>query len=512
MSRDAEETTPLLSEGQHGDAADKEKAPYFSPIVRTLFASFIICISFSYTQVPLIYTFRLMVCEDYYNHHPPYEGEGDRCARNEIDAGAAVQIAIMGCATVIVGITNLFFAGWEMRKYGPKLALAVQVFFPAIRVCIQTTALVVGARGGVIIMQLSQLTGVWGGPAGYILILNTIVAEITEPEERTAMFGRLQGILMLGSALGFFVGGLAAENIGIKTPFEMAGASFLLSCAYTLLAVPYVDPKTLSGDNKTKGLAGFFGPLKVLKPQKMALKDGRITKHYGLQFLALGIFTGVLATGYAPTLIQMYSMTVFNFEPTNNSILMSVAFLIRGVFLIFIFPLIIKYGRIWFKTTDEPLPDLTPESPIPTEPQDFHPMPPTIVEQEEPVKPPKPVEAAQGAGFDLFFLRWSLLVDGCITALCAFATQGWHMYLVGFLLPLASGSAPASKGVLTSMVPSNHKADALQAMTLVEYTASLSTMGLFGFIFSSFADLGKSYLTFYCNAVSTCPSLSLEPC
>jgi hypothetical protein len=51
------------------------------------------------------------------------------------------------------------------------------------------------------------------------------------------------------------------------------------------------------------------------------------------------------------------------------------------------------------------------------------------------------------------------------------------------------------------MVPPNLKADALQAMTLVEYSATLTTMGLFGFIFSSFADVGKSYLTFYCNAV-----------
>lgn len=57
------------------------------------------------------------------------------------------------------------------------------------------------------------------------------------------------------------------------------------------------------------------------------------------------------------------------------------------------------------------------------------------------------------------------------------------------------------------MVPANRKADALQAMTLVEYSATLTTMGLFGFIFSSFADVGKSYLTFYCNAVR---SLSLR--
>jgi hypothetical protein len=64
------------------------------------------------------------------------------------------------------------------------------------------------------------------------------------------------------------------------------------------------------------------------------------------------------------------------------------------------------------------------------------------------------------------------------------------------------------------MVPANRKIEALQAMTLVEYSATLTTMGVFGFIFSSFADIGKSYLTFYCNAVRSYPNplfLTLHP-
>ncbi|KAI0103898.1 major facilitator superfamily transporter [Nemania sp. FL0031] len=497
------ETAPLLGEREPEAAKTKSKPSLFSRATLILFGGFIISLSFSYTQTPLIYTFHVMVCEEFYKHAPPYEGPGDRCARNEVDAGAASQVAIMGAATILCGITNLFVAGWEMRKYGPKKALAIQTFFPAIRVAIQATSLFIGARAGIIIMQLSQLTGIWGGPAGYILILNTIVAEITEPAGRTAMFGRLQGVLMLGVSLGLIVGGVLAEKFGIKTPFEVAGVSFLVSTTYVLSFVPYIDPKDLSSDDsrpKGKGFFGFLSPLKVLGPKKMVLQDGRIVKHYGIFFLALGIFTGVLATGYAPTLIQMYSMTVFQFTSTNNSLLMSVNCLVRGLFLMFVFPRIIAYGRLVFKTADVPGPDSPPDTPFPTEPLDIDPLPPTGADQEEPIKPPKPVTMTQGAGFDLFFLRWSLLIDGIVTTSSAFATQGWHMYLVGSLLPLASGSAPAAKGVLTEMVPSSRKADALQAMTLVEYSATLTTMGVFGFIFSSFADIGKSYLTFYCNA------------
>ncbi|KAI1499941.1 major facilitator superfamily transporter [Biscogniauxia marginata] len=446
-----------------------------------------------------------MVCEEFYRHAPPWTGPGDRCARNEIDAGAAAQVAIMGSATIVCAITNLFVAGWQMRRFGPRAALAVQTFFPAVRVCVQGAALIVGARAGLVIMQLSQLVSISGGPAGYILVLNTIVAEVTEPAARTAMFGMLQGVLMLGVASGYLVGGIVADRFGIRTPFDLAAVSFGVCFVYCVLFVPYVDPKTLStGDKgtKAKGAAAWLGPLKVLAPQKLRLEDGRIANHYGISFLALGIFTGVLATGYAQTLIQMYSMTVFGFGSTNNSILMSVGSLIRGIFLMFIFPRIISTGRKWFASSSSPSSTGKPpesdsasdsDSAIPTEPRDFDPIPATVVDQ-EPGKPPKPVEETAGAGFDLFFLRWSLLVDGAVTASSAFATQ------VAFLLPLASGSAPASKGVLTEMVPASRKADAIQAMTLVEYMASFSTLGIFGTIFSSLADIGKSYLTFYCNA------------
>lgn len=70
------------------------------------------------------------------------------------------------------------------------------------------------------------------------------------------------------------------------------------------------------------------------------------------------------------------------------------------------------------------------------------------------------------------------------------------------MLPLASGSAPASKGVITEMCSASQRADSLQAMTLVENVAMLSTLGIFGSIFAMFSDIGKAYLTFYCNAVS----------
>ncbi|KAI1258205.1 hypothetical protein MGN70_001254 [Eutypa lata] len=444
-----------------------------------------------------------MACEEFYKHAPPFDGPGDRCRRNEIDSASAAQIAIMGSVSVAFSISNLFVAGWQMRTIGPKRALALQTFFPTIRVIVQASSLLVGAKAGIIMMQASQAITVLGGPAGYILILNTIIAEITEPAARTGMFGILQGSIMVGVAMGYFVGGSLGDNYGLIRPFELAAISLSCCCVYVLLCIPYIDPKILSNEKKEakpRGILGFLGPLRAMAPQLLRLQDGRIVRHFGVLFLALGIFMGVLATGYAPTLIQMYSMTAFEFTPTRNSILIAGNNLIRGVFLIFIFPRIISRGRHWFKSSDVPdAPQAVSDAGIPTDIQDFDPVPGTIANQ-EPTNAPPPVEKVEGGGFDLFFLRWSLVVDGVITASAAFVTRDWHIYIVGFLLPLASGSAPASKGALTEMVPASQRPEALQAMTLVEYMATFSTLGIFGAIFSTLADTGKSYMTFYCNA------------
>jgi hypothetical protein len=213
--------------------------------------------------------------------------------------------------------------------------------------------------------------------------------------------------------------------------------------------------------------------------------------------------TAQLATGYAPLLIQMYATAAFDFNQADNGWLMSGYAFMRAIFLIFIFPRVISSGRHWFSRRAErstpPKPQLTEEeTALPTSPGQFG---AGVVNQGEgePV-PAEPLLASETSTFDLSFLRWSLLLDGVLTTGSAFATKGWHIYLAAFLLPFGSGTAPAAKGVITEMCPASQRADALNAITLVENVARLATQGLFGFIFSALAETGDSYLTFFCNA------------
>ena len=63
---------------------------------------------------------------------------------------------------------NLFITGWAVKKFGPRLALMVQIFVPAIRVATQILGVVAGNRAGIIIFQCTQLITILGGPVGYM--------------------------------------------------------------------------------------------------------------------------------------------------------------------------------------------------------------------------------------------------------------------------------------------------------------------------------------------------------
>ncbi|KAH6621686.1 hypothetical protein B0J18DRAFT_450715 [Chaetomium sp. MPI-SDFR-AT-0129] len=471
---------------------------------RILLAGFLITLSFSFTQVPIFYAFHLMECDVFYQTHPPFDGPGDRCSRNEIAAGTATQFSILGMSTTFCGTINLFLAGWMAKRFGPRAALMLQTFVPAIRVATQILGVLAGGQAGIVIFQCTQLITIIGGPVGYILVANIIAGEVVEPLRRTAVFGMLQGCIMLGQGIGYLTGGMIGDEWGIRRPFEVAFYFFLISTLYVRLAIPYIAADALSGATKpsSKTVSGFLSPLRILAPQRILLRTGLTRKHYGVIFLCAGVFLGVLATGYAPLLIQMYATAKFEFQQGDNGWLMSGFAFMRATFLILIFPRIINSGRKWYLAREKRSVAVINESPpsphLATNPEELE-APMGSLAEEEPIAA-REVKEDEGTAFDLFFLRISLVVDGVLTMGAAFATKSWHIYLAACLLPFASGTAPAAKGVMTEMCSPSNRADALNALTLVENIARLATQGLFGFVFAGLAEIGQPHLTFFVNA------------
>ncbi|KAF7531114.1 hypothetical protein G7054_g9198 [Neopestalotiopsis clavispora] len=494
----ATETTPLLGNGAQkkhqpvATAKAEQKSSFFGPANRILLAGFLMAFTLGITQVP---------------HNPPFDGVGDRCHRREIDAGTATQVSILGMSTSFSGVFNLFVCGYFIKLWGPRWAFVSQTSLLGIRVATQVMGVTVGGRTGIIIFQAFQSIGIVGGPRGFQLVLNTAVSEIVPARERTAVFGRLQGSIMLGTAFGYLLGGVLGDMYGIRRPFEVAFFLYITSSIYGALFLPEAPTEGQAEKKNPRGVGGFFAPLKVIVPQKYIQEDGKLFTSYGLIFLALGIFLGVFASTYAPTLLQMYATSEFDFGTKENGWLMFGNALIRGLFLIVMFPKIISVGRTWLNGPSEK-PHGSSENAdgdvddVPTDPRDFPASPGEEVPQ-EPIKAPEPEEEEDedvGTGFDLMFVRWSLVVDTIVTAIAGFSSQGWQVYMAGFLLPFASGSAPAAKGVMTEMCPSNQRQDAIAAITLVESAAMLITQGLFGLIFAFFSEIGQPRLTFFCNA------------
>ncbi|OQO10136.1 hypothetical protein B0A48_04493 [Cryoendolithus antarcticus] len=497
------EDTPLLGH--------RPEAPRIWPksvIWFVLFTAFLVSLSFGITQVPLIYVFGVMTCDDYFESHPEPGPGLPRCQNHAIEASTARAVALLGASTTLFGVINLFFTGWTIKVWGLKKALLITVFWPAVRLIVQTIGVETGAAPGIIIIQCSQILTVVGGPAGYLLALNSFAAEVVEPAERTATLGRLTGFSLFGTAIGFLLGGIISDAGGIVAPFRVAIGAFLLCTLYVLLALPSVPLNKSLAAKTSKSLSTFFDPLKMFVPRKWQLPSGKVQREYGTLIVGVGVFLGILATGYIPVLLQMYATDAFQFTANHNGWLISINCLIRGLFLTLAFPAIISTGRKWLDARHDrkqqakghqrssstisakDIETLRSSFPAPhTNSSPMPPVPPTSATDE-----PK-----ESFAFDLHYIKFSLFADGVITALATFITKPWHVYLFAAVVPLAAGAGSAAKGTILQMCEPERRADALGAISLVEMLARLSTTGLFGLIFSAFAAKGVPGLTFAVN-------------
>ncbi|KAI7597045.1 Metallo-dependent hydrolase, partial [Hortaea werneckii] len=342
------EDTPLLERKESHISVLWSK----SVVYRVLLTGFLVSLSFGVTQVPLIYVFGVMTCDEYYKSHPdaglgllqePGLGH-NRCQIHAIEASTARSVALLGTSTTLFGVINLFFTGWTMKAFGVKKALMLTVFFPAVRLAVQNIGVEAGANLGILIVQCSQMITVVGGPVGYLLALNSLATEVVESAERTGTLGRLSGCAMFGTAIGYLAGGLIGDYLGIIWPFRVTLALFILCCIYIQLCLPEIHNKEVEA-KASKSLSSFFDPIKMFAPQKFIRPNGHVHKEYGVLFLGIGTFLGVLATSYIPVLLQMYSTDVFGFGTSENGFLISINSLVRGFFLTFAFPHIISKGR-----------------------------------------------------------------------------------------------------------------------------------------------------------------------
>ncbi|KAJ7714805.1 major facilitator superfamily domain-containing protein [Mycena metata] len=478
MSASTEET-PLLA-----PKSVELKRNGISPYHRVLFAAFLLAFTCSFPWTTIVFLYRTFNCEEYYKDptHPRYTGPGDACAVGAIEAVTARDISLMGVIGTISGTLNLFFTAWQIRHWGVRAALVQQSIWPTFRnACQMHAVLFTEGRVGIAIVQASQLFGLLGGNSGYLLVVNSYIAEVVEPEQRTAAFGVLAGMVMLGTAFGYVVGGATYELISLFAPFAGTFSLLVISVLFNAFLLPYIPPAgSAANEAGAKSRWAFLAGLVIFVPAKYENRSGRF---WGLSLLALGAFFAVLATQYVPMMLQLTATNRYGYTPGDNGRMMSLNAISRAGFLTFVFPWIIKTGRVWSDARRQRRASTVSINE------------PTVDSEDAAA-----VDKMRGSGFDLEFVRWSILVDAVVTALVGLNSQSWHMLAAATILPLASGTAPAAKGVLTAIVPDARRSDALAGIAIVETFALVLTVSLFGALFAFLSTIGHPNLVFAANA------------
>ncbi|KAJ7185265.1 major facilitator superfamily domain-containing protein [Mycena filopes] len=501
------EDTPLLA-APSLQARKTSRGPVrvFTAYHRVLFGAFLLAICSTLSWSAVLYAYRVFNCDEYYADptHPPYSGTGDACAISVIEAKTAQDISLMSVIATICGLINTVITAWQIRNWGVRPAMVQQSFWPAFRSLCQLYALgFTRGRLGINIFQACQVFTFLGGSFGYRLVANSYITEIVAPAERTAAFGVLAGVMMFGMAFGYSLSGFVYDFFGLTGPFKGTSCILVLSTVYNALFLPYIPPLgSAVGPTEPSPRWAFLDGLGIFLPAKYEDRSGRF---WGLTLLGLGSFLAALATQYVPNMLQLTATNEYGYTPSDNGRMSSLNALARALFLTFAFPWIIDTGRIWFNGRQS-VDDSGASSQnrvIPTMATSVSPMattivtpPPTADDTAEPDSHPKMRESA----FDLEFVRWSILADVVLTALVSLNTQSWNMIAAATLLPLASGTAPAAKGVLTAIVPEARRADALAAIAMIETLALIATVSLFGPIFGFLSTIGRPNLVYIVNA------------
>ncbi|KAJ7892647.1 hypothetical protein B0H13DRAFT_2276755 [Mycena leptocephala] len=491
----ATEMTPLLPKAAPSAAGNQhlKRKGLFSPYRRTLLATFLLSTTFSF-----LYAYRIFNCQEYYDDpaHPPYDGpaSGDACAVTAIDSRTAKDITFMIMLTKFSGTLNLIVTTWEIKNWGLRTAIINQTFWPALRNLTQIYATLVGGRVGITIMQSTQLITILGGGAGYLLCVNSYMAEVVGPEERTAAFGVLAGIAMLGVANGYICGGLSNDLIDLSAPFEITFCLLVGSTLFTGLCLPYIPPggfpvkpdpdapsenSTTEEPKKPESVFAFLHCLRIFLPAKYADGNGK-GRFWGLPLLGFGAFSSVMATAH-PLMLQLTATNQYGFKPGDNGFLMSgnpLACRLPHARI----PAAHRVGAEVFHPAHSYghgacrcITRGGEQSETMTYTSAFEPSASSSERDEgvykcQGVNPPERMPPADrnnlkkhgqhGSAFDLAFWRYSMTIDAFLVALLVFSASPAHIWAGALMLPLASGTAPACKGVLLDMVPAARKSDA----------------------------------------------------
>ncbi|MGQ9680045.1 MAG: MFS transporter [Candidatus Bathyarchaeia archaeon] len=157
-----------------------------------------------------------------------------------------------------------------------------------------------------------------------------LLADILKPEERGRVMSYFQSFMLIGSAAGPTIGGIAADLWGLRAPFYLYSLSGIISLLLTWLWVH--EPKT----HVEKGHESHLS-LQVW---------GRIIKNKSFSMACLATFTSFfLMTGLRGTMIPLFANDILNLNASEIGTIISYATIMNLLLTIPIGYGIDFYGR-----------------------------------------------------------------------------------------------------------------------------------------------------------------------
>ncbi|KAL7410284.1 major facilitator superfamily domain-containing protein [Mrakia frigida] len=489
-------------------------APLSSPTIMSRLIPYNALLAFSVgtTVAPSLFVFKLLVCIAYWKKEDPSRRpDADSCDNQQVEA---LMAYIMAVATVLGASVGLLATSPVQRlsdRYGRRMFLVGLPLLDVVSIGLLLFAFTLNSIP--LIYTLAIVNTVLSAFAAKSTFLPTlIVADCASTEERTPWYSRIGAASTFGIALAFLSTNLVTlVSPNIFGPFYLAMALQTLTAAYAFVFIPEtrVQPEVTERTvwEESFSLRGLLSKLFIpLKPLLLLLPRKNVYEERSWTLFLLSSCTFIsMSAGYTALALIMYMQNHFHFTPGQNGYVLAWLLGSRFVYLILIFPIILKYGRTAYHryqlrhpihikgsvveagttpVSSETTPLLNNEVPSPDQ---------AAVDGEVLV-----VEApAQLANhFDVILAYFSLLA-GVVGLLLVAVSTVWQEVIAAFgVLSTDAGFGPCLKSVFLACVDPSQASESLAALEILGSVAGILSPLLLGPVYAVLIRVGRAQVLF----------------
>ncbi|KAF9354118.1 hypothetical protein BGX26_008058 [Mortierella sp. AD094] len=422
-----------------------------------------------------------------------------RCDSAEYSAAVAQFIGLStSLAAVLVTLTVRFWSALGDRV-GRKRAMQICICGMLIS---STLSVIVRLNKGVslyFLMVGEIIEGATGAALSFNALTHAYAADVTLPEDRTVVFGRLQAGLYCGIALGSTLGGIVASKFGISTVFIwMTPSLVVVNFIYISLmpesltasalaknrsqhdqaALVQADhseesdrttnlrqPPTMSKENITQRLDSF---IKGLTPEQL---PNRLSGKYSVLMLMITMFLVTIGASAAVSQMPSYLLYRFHWNETMLSNLYTVIGISRLISMTTLLPIVKRFAP--YSALADPVASIN---------------------------------------YDLKVAFVGLIIETVTLFWFGIAPFGEGFYLGGAISSIGAMFSPAIRGIITQSVAPEQLGTTMGTLVTFESLATVGTPLLSSLIYGATLETWPSavfYVSGVLSLVSTLLALSV---